>query len=192
MISGILLAGGRSRRMGKNKVFAEFGGKPLYAWPLDVLRETCDEIIISAPGGIFPDDFPFLLIPDVYPDSGPLGGIYSCMREMKHERAVVLSCDIPFITSSYVETLHSLMQDAPAIAGLNSEHRPEPLAAIYHVSLLNLAEELIRENKLKMDYFLSRAGAILVDVARLGYDTERLFHNVNTRHDLGEADRWLK
>ena len=187
-ISGILLAGGKSKRMGENKAFLRFRGKELYTWSLEVLQALCDDIVISAPENIFPIDFPYPTVPDEIPGKGPLSGLHSCLRYVRHDRAVVLSCDIPFITVAYIQALLSEMHDAPAIAGLNKNGGIEPLAGIYSSHLWLLAEDLIHSGQYKMSDFLSRTEASLVDVQALGFDPDRLFYNVNTRGDMDAAD----
>ncbi len=187
-ISGILLAGGRSKRMGQNKARMTFRGRELYTYPLEVLERLCSEVLVSAPQGIFPDNFPFPIIPDIHPGLGPLAGIHSCLRSVTGDRAIVLSCDTPFITTGFLEALYSAMNDAPAIAGTDETGRPQPLAAIYRSSLWPLAEELLETGNYRMNLFLDRAGAKFADVAEMGFDPVRLFFNVNDSRDFRRLD----
>ncbi len=183
-ISGILLAGGRSKRMGVNKAFLKFKGKELYTYPLDVLRRFCDDIVISAPARTFPPDFPYPVVPDIFPGKGPLAGIHSGLRKVRHDRTLVLSCDIPFISAEFIGDLQNKMGDAPAIAGIGTDGRPESLAAIYLTSLQPLMEEQLNAGKLRMTDFLMLIHAKLISTIELGYDPGRLFFNINTKEDL--------
>jgi molybdopterin-guanine dinucleotide biosynthesis protein A len=191
-ISGILLAGGKSSRMGENKAFLRFAGKQLFRYPLGVLESLCDDIHISAPEGIFPPGMPYPVIPDSYTGKGPLAGIYSCLGEIRHEMAVVLSCDIPFISTELITMLLNSMGDSTVIAGKNADGFPEPLAGVYAKSLRPLIGELLLENRLKMSDFLEIAGAVLVDINKEGFDAKRLYYNVNTKHDLERLNDFLK
>ncbi len=184
MLSGILLAGGKSLRMGRNKAFLKFRGKELYHYPLAVLEELCDDIVFSAPEDLFPKEQPYRIVPDIYPSKGPLSGIHSCLKQVRHEKAVVLSCDIPFITKGFITAMETLMGDAKVIAGTGIDGRPEPLAGIYSANLWPYIETLLLEDKLKMADFLTRSEAKLVDVTSIGFDPRQLFFNVNDQSDF--------
>ncbi|HYW96857.1 MAG TPA: molybdenum cofactor guanylyltransferase [Bacteroidales bacterium] len=188
MISGILLAGGKSRRMGRNKAFMRYKGEELYQYPLAVLRDFSNDIIVSAPSGMFPHPFPFTVVPDEIPQKGPLGGIYTCLKKVNYEKAVILSCDIPFISSAFIRTLLDVQGEADVVAGTDANGKVQPLAAIYSSRLWPLMKKQIEENNLKMHDLLMLAGAKLIDAGHLGFNPDHLFFNVNDRADFDKLD----
>ena len=93
-ITGILLAGGMSHRMGKEKGFIRIGPKYLYQYALQVLDNLCDEVLISTcKEGLFLEKYP--LVCDEIPGIGPMGGINTCLKQSSNEINVVLSYDMP-------------------------------------------------------------------------------------------------
>ena len=103
-IQGIVLAGGKSSRMGQEKGLVKFRGKPLVEYAVEALSGICDSVVISTanPGYAY---MGLTLIEDEIPDCGPLGGIYSCMKQEKADLFLVLSCDLPFVTPDLLSHL---------------------------------------------------------------------------------------
>ena len=100
--SGIVLAGGRSRRMGSNKALLPLAGRRLVDRAIDLLEPHVDETFVVGP----PESFPALHVP-VRPDeirqAGPLGGILTGLRHARFDRCLVLGVDLPFLTGEVLE-----------------------------------------------------------------------------------------
>ena len=84
-ITGIVLAGGKSSRMGQEKGLAEFDGKPMIAYALEALAPLCTEILISSNSNAY-NHLGYRVVPDIIANSGPMGGIYSCMLQSQLEK----------------------------------------------------------------------------------------------------------
>jgi molybdenum cofactor guanylyltransferase len=129
--SALLLAGGESRRMGRDKATIELGGRPLWERQLELLRDLGPEEIFvsarSAPSWL-PDDIELLL--DDAPSRGPLSGLTKALAAMRTIHLLVLAVDMPFMT---VGELGSWLERATAGRGIvpTIGDRTEPLAAIY-------------------------------------------------------------
>jgi len=82
-ITGSILAGGESRRMGTEKGLVDFRGKPMIAYAVDAFLPYCDQILISANNASY-NYLGFQVVKDEFPDSGPLGGIYSCLKQLQN------------------------------------------------------------------------------------------------------------
>lgn len=103
-ITGIILAGGKSSRMGKDKGLCDFKGKALVSYAIETLRPLCGNLMISA--NYFPEkyaEFDLPVIADEVKNIGPMGGILSCLKQSHTQHNLVLSCDTPFVTTDVSE-----------------------------------------------------------------------------------------
>ena len=130
-MTGILLAGGKSKRMGIDKAFIDFQGRKLYEYPLNILREFCIDVIISSSDKRFKNTG-YDVIPDIIDNIGPIGGIYTCLQKIKDQKALIMSCDIPFITAEFIRILSSISGEHDITIGVNKNKQLEPLVGIYN------------------------------------------------------------
>ena len=91
--------------MGRDKAWIEFRGRPLVQHVLEALRPICAELLLVGPETEKYLALGTRLIPDVRPGSGSLGGIYSGLLEVKTEHAIVVACDMPFLSGPLLEYL---------------------------------------------------------------------------------------
>ncbi len=104
--TAVLMAGGRSSRMGRDKAWLEIDGKPLWQHQLEKLRSLASEVIISARPGRFDSvNTGCRIILDEVPDVGPLGGLSAALQAAKYERVLVLAVDMPKMTTAYLVEL---------------------------------------------------------------------------------------
>lgn len=129
--AALLLAGGESRRMGREKATLEFRGQPLWQRQLQLLQALGPKtILISArtvPGWV-PDDVEVLL--DDQPSRGPLSGLAKALSRIETTHLVVLAVDMPFMTASEFRRLLELVTEGCGVVPIVGD-RAEPLAAIY-------------------------------------------------------------
>ncbi len=187
-MTGILLAGGKSRRMDKDKAFIDFQGKKLYEYPLSVLKKFCPEILISSSDKRF-ENTNFPVIPDITGDIGPLGGIYTCLRKAKNDKALILSCDIPFINPEFIKLLIINSRNQTISLGINKNKMPEPLMAVYDKKILNRIEDMIKRGDFKIRRLFKVGKIKYLDPLMFGFDPDKLFFNVNSPSDLKEAEK---
>ncbi|MCS7050494.1 MAG: molybdenum cofactor guanylyltransferase, partial [Thermomicrobium sp.] len=103
-----ILAGGQSRRMGRDKALLDFHGEPLLGRVLRRVRPLTDDLFIVASDRPAYLQFGVPVVPDRIPDAGPLGGIYSALLSARHEYCLVLSCDLPFVDPLLLQGLLAL------------------------------------------------------------------------------------
>jgi molybdenum cofactor guanylyltransferase len=124
-------AGGKSSRMGTDKAFVPFQGRPMIEVVLERVAGLGDELILITNK---PDDYAHLGRPmfgDVYPDSGPLGGIYTAVYHAAHPHTLVVACDMPWLNRPLLEYMAGLRESADIIVP-RWDKFPEPLHAIYN------------------------------------------------------------
>ena len=185
-LGGIVLAGGESSRMGTDKASMLFRSKPLIEYPLNLLKKYCNEILISCDKDKFPS-YDFRKIPDEIHGKGPLSGIYSCLKASRKPRALVLGCDMPFVSVKFIKYLIYNSEGYDMALPFHSGHY-EPLCGIYSRSLLPVIEELFFRGD-----FSPLSLIPLVKFTKLALSNSnsfyhpKLFYNINSPADL---DTW--
>lgn len=182
-------AGGQSSRMGTNKAFVPFHGRPL----IEVVRERVsglgdEQILITNQ----PDEYAHLGLPmfgDVYPDSGPLGGIYTAILRAAHPHTLVVACDMPWLNRSLLSHMARLRETSDIIVP-RWDKFPEPLHAIYSKACLGAIAEQLQAGQFKITGFYGRMDVRFIDrdeIARFDPDG-RSFANINTPEDLAAEE----
>jgi molybdopterin-guanine dinucleotide biosynthesis protein A len=185
--SAVLLAGGKSSRMGRNKAQIPFHGQPLWLRQMEVLRETApQELLISAPRDAPYNGPAWRIVPDAEPDQGPLGGIATAFAAMSTEWLLVLAVDLPFMTADFLRDLiDEVNQTGKGAVPVHADGKLEPLVAIYPRAALPLAQEQLRRGERKLMRFIEE----LESAHRLGRrvlsaEEVPLFINWNVPADL--------
>lgn len=144
-VSGIVLAGGHSRRMGQDKAVLTLCGKTLLEWQIEKLRALgVQDIMVS--GASAPEGF--RCVEDTYPARGPMGGIHACMKQAQNPCCLVLAVDIPLVPCSVLERLCRAHQQGVTVLA-HSEYQ-EPLIGIYDRTLTDTIESLIQKGGIRV------------------------------------------
>jgi molybdopterin-guanine dinucleotide biosynthesis protein A len=177
----LILAGGDSRRMGRDKALLPVGGRPMIASIADQLKTLFEEIVISADR---PGDYGFLglpVVPDLEPGQGPLRGIASSLPRMTHDLNFVTACDIPRIDLSFVIRLIKMSAGFDLILPYLDEGHYEPLFAVYRKSVAPEATRILEGGGRSILALLDRVKVNLVTIP-----DRRWFKNINTETDYAE------
>ena len=138
-VSGIVLAGGRSRRLGRDKAVEPFDGQPLIRRVTGQLAAVTDEIVVVVAnperGKELPLDGGHRLAVDVFPDKGSLGGIFSGLAAARNPWGLVVACDMPFLNRRLLAAMLSLRPGFDAVVPRPGAY-PEPTHALYAKSCL--------------------------------------------------------
>jgi molybdopterin-guanine dinucleotide biosynthesis protein A len=187
-VTGILPAGGRSRRMGADKALIDLAGESVVSRILRQLRECAHETYII---GDRPERFTDLGAPvlsDDIPGLGVIGGIATGLRAAEEGIVVCVACDMPFVNAELMRHLVGAVGAADG-AIIRTPHGYEPLCAVYRTDILPAVKAMIREGDLAAQAIARRMDLTTVeeaDLAASGLDARRLF-NMNTPDDLDEA-----
>lgn len=190
--SGIVLAGGRSRRLGRDKALETIGGQVLIRRVIDRLSLVTDGVSVvvadQAQAESLPLDNGQQIVLDRYPGGGSLGGIFSGLEVASQEWAVVVACDMPFLNLNLLRRMLELREGADAVVPVLGG-RVEPTHALYSKLCLPFMEQLLRANDLKIPLFFDKVRvAYLPEVDIVALDPEFLsFFNVNSPADLERA-----
>lgn len=176
-ITGIILAGGKSTRMGQDKGLMRLKGKPMIQHILDPMAKICQRILIVSGNPMY-GMFGFELVKDEAPDYGPVMGILSGLRQSKTERNLVLSCDAPFVTFELMKQLVHLSDETDVVAA-HSEKGIHPLIAVYNRSCIPIFEQAVANDEHRLRTVLEGLKVIELEVIE-----DRLLRNINTQVDL--------
>lgn len=188
-ITGVIQAGGKSTRMGgEPKALMELGGRPIVARVLDVVRQVTERVLLVTNT---PDLYAFLglpMVPDVFPEGGSLGGIYSGLRAAPGDAAFTVACDMPFLSEPVARLVLARAGEADVVAPRIGEQW-ETLHACYGKACLAPMERRLREGRLRITGFFEEVRVLAIteaEVAAVG-DPARVFMNVNTPNELARA-----
>ncbi|MBK7175512.1 MAG: molybdenum cofactor guanylyltransferase [Bacteroidales bacterium] len=189
--TGIILAGGKSSRMGQEKGLVELGGKRLIDIAIENLSKVCETILISSNGNSF-NDTGFQVIKDVEPGIGPMGGLYSALLHSKTALNLVLSVDLPFVNEGLLKHLIESSKGYQAAVPWSGQEHYEPLCACYDLSILPLMEASVKSGNYKLpDLFrLINLNPLPIE-PHLPFYHEALFMNINTKDDLNAAQKLI-
>ena len=179
-ITGIVMAGGSSSRMGFDKTLLELGGVRLVERAVSLLRSLCDDILISGDN----PDLAYLghpLVRDEHRGIGPIAGLHAALRHCRTQRSLVIPCDAPLVTVDVFERLYAKAREGhpPAVVAGTTDGFIEPLIGCYDISALPVLEEQISRKDHKLHNALTRMGAETVL-----FSDRRLFLNINTKADI--------
>jgi molybdenum cofactor guanylyltransferase len=182
-LGGIILAGGKSSRMGSEKGLVEFQGKPMVAWITAALEHFTRDILIVAHHPSY-QQFGYPVYPDDVRERGPLAGLVAGLRHSRHDLNLVVSCDVPLIHPHLLQWLLDSYEDEAA-AVFTLEDRLQPLAGLYHRKALPTLERLLHHGQLKLRIALDELQAAVLDPVRglPGFDPDWL-RNFNSRQEI--------
>ena len=192
-ISSIVLAGGRSLRLGHDKVFKPIGNRNLLDFVIDRVAPLSRETILVAASknALFQSGkYPGLkLVTDVYPDKGPLGGIYTGLLNSRSLLNLIVASDMPFLNPALLRYMMQVSTDFDLVVPRIGE-LVEPLHAVYTRGCLEPAEHLLRQNVLSVRRLFSMVRTKYVEADEIDrFDPDHLsFFNINTRADLSRAE----
>lgn len=185
----MILAGGKSTRMGENKSFVPLDGKPM----LEIVLERITAVFSRPPILVTnsPADYAYLglaMVGDSVRDSGPLAGIHAGLSHSATYHNYVFACDMPFLDGDFIRYTISRSDGYDVIIPRCYE-RLEPLHAIYSQKCLMPITESLRQNNLKLIDFLVRVHVLFIETAEIAqfFGGWRSFINVNNREDLDNA-----
>ena len=182
-IYGLVLAGGKSRRMGRDKALLENEGRSQLAHVVDLLGGVAERVYVSARADQAdePERARHQQIVDRYEDMGPVAGILSAMDEHPDVAWLVVACDLPNIDAATLAFLVAHRSESQAFTAFRSTHDglPEPLCAIYRPGSASIIRQFVEEGIVCPRKMLIRS-----DTRLLEQPNPAALDNVNTPADL--------
>ncbi len=188
-IDAFILAGGASRRMGTDKSQLLIDHQTFIERIAETLSNVTDSVTVV---GRCLDASSLPSVPDIYPQWGALGGLHAALTASNRAWAIVVACDLPFVTSELFLHLANMRLDHDAVVPVQQDGRPQPLAALYRVDPCRLrATELIEAGQRRPLDLLEAVNTrwVAFEEIRNLDQAERFFVNINTPEDYHEAIR---
>lgn len=185
-LHGLLLTGGRSRRMQRDKANLEYAGQPQLARALALLEPLVARAFVSVRAEQLsdPQRATHACIADVLPELGPIAGIHAALQADPEAAWLVLACDLPFLDAATLQQLIAARDPQRLATAFRSSHdgKPEPLCAIYEPASRGPLDAWIASGQLCPRGFLATA-----DVALLTLRTPQALDNINTSDEYRAA-----
>lgn len=183
-ITAIILAGGKSSRMGTEKGLVSFNGKRLVEHVIDALKKITNNIIIITPNKEY-EQFGFPCYADIYKEKGALGGIYTGLINSSTQKNIIVGCDMPFLSQNVLNGLVDNCDDVDVLLTMHKD-KEEPLCSVYDKSCASHFKNLIEAGQLKITNALTglKAKTICFDKEEWFIGTE--FTNINTPGQLND------
>ncbi len=183
-ITGILLAGGMSSRMGREKGSLMISGRMMYEYPLEALESICDEILISSCTPL-PGNLSYPIVCDEISGIGPMGGIHTCLERSSNDLNLVISYDLPLINTGLLTCLLEKIEDREMLVPAMPDGRPEPLCALYRKSMSEIFGAMIEEKKYAVHKALPLVRSMVLEIKpEMTFYHPDLFLNINRKEDL--------
>ena len=191
-VTGFVLAGGESSRMGQDKAFMQLGGRTLLAHALERLQAAAGNAWIVGSAKKFAAFG--AVVEDLYPGRGPLAGIQAALTGSQTELNLITGVDMPFLDLDFLKYLIARARASQAVVVVpRAGGRLQPLCAIYRKDFAGVAKRSLRAGKNKVDSLFSEVQTLVIEPSeweRNGF-TEEMFRNLNTVQDWQEAQQKL-
>lgn len=181
--TAIILAGGKSSRMGSDKGLVLLNGKPMISYIIEILKKMQIPIIIISNNENY-KQFGLPVFADIIKEKGPLGGIYTGLKNSKTESNIIVSCDVPFLSNRIIELLINKDNGYP-ISIVQSNGKIHPLIGLYSKKIVKKLFDTILMEKLKVRSFIEEFPLNTIELDKqeiLEYENE--IRNINTQEEL--------
>jgi len=181
-ISCIILAGGKSKRLGKDKAFIKINGKCMINYVIDEVEKIFDDIVVVVKNEKQKKKISnksIKIVCDNQEINSPIIGIKEGIKHIKNNYFFVVACDMPFIKSETIEKLISNLEDYECIVPKRGYKKYEPLFAIYKKSVFRNCDANQSMHKIIDNCKNSK----LISIEKLSKD-KKIFYNINSEEDL--------
>jgi len=184
-LTGVILAGGKSKRMGTNKAFLEINGQRMIDQIVDIFKNTFEEVILVTNSPIEYLHLDLRIVTDLVPNKGALGGIFTGLFYASFHHIFVTACDMPFLNKGFIDYMVSKAGNFDAVVPLSSDGL-EPLHAIYSKRCIRHIETQLESDDLKITNFYPKVRVKEISHHEiLSFDPKSsLFFNINTTEDM--------
>jgi molybdopterin-guanine dinucleotide biosynthesis protein A len=184
--AAFILTGGKSSRMGADKAFLKMGGKTLLDIARELAAQVCKSVSVVGDRTRFGPE----AIEDIFPDSGPLGGIHAALSKTTADLNLVLAVDTPFLDPRFLSWMLDEATSSQAVVTFPKLATGyQPLCAVYRKSFKDVAEEALKSGRFKIDPLYDKVDTRPItdgELKQLAFDS-RMFDNLNTRADFDRA-----
>lgn len=187
-ITGIILAGGKSSRIGSDKGFLSLNEATFISHIIKAIKPFVNDIIIVSNNSDY-DVYKLKRVADIIEDAGPLAGLYSGLNESETESNLVLSCDVPLVNGAVLNKLIKGFDAEKDIIQLKSKNRTMPLIAIYKKQCLHHCQDLLLKGERSLRTAVEQLNTKTIE---LESELDPYVRNINTTLELKELRNELE
>lgn len=191
--SGAVLAGGESRRFGRDKARAILGGRPLVSHVFQTLQTLFEDVLVVTNQPVQYESFDATVVSDIVRGAGSLGGLLTALVHAKAERCFVVACDMPFLEAAVVRQMLGSCEGYDVVVPV-LKGELQPLHAIYSKRCIVPIEEMIVRRDFRIFDFYSKVATLRLEQSVWeGVDPQhRSFANINTQEELASAEQSME
>lgn len=197
-ISGFILVGGKSSRMGEDKALLQIDGQTLLARSIALLRPLCESVCLIGSGARYSQlGLDVEILEDRVEPCGPLGGILTGLLNSTPEYALFLACDLPLMTEKFLHYLAgaALTEKPDVVVPVNRSGEYEPLCAVYSRKCIPWIESARARHQMKISDFYPLVERLRVigtgEILHFSRDF-KIFSNLNTPEEFAAAREFLE
>ena len=181
--TGIILAGGKSSRMGVDKGLVLLNGKPMIQYVIEALKEVVSNIIIISNNASY-NKFGVPVYSDIIKNKGPVGGIYTGLYHSTTELNFCISCDVPMISSDFIFWLLNKSGNASVTLPMCKD-KVHQMIGVYSKQVLSYFKESAEKEHLKLSQVNKDMDCEIIDIEKeyANFD-DLIFSNINTKNEL--------
>ncbi len=161
-VTGIILAGGKSSRMGSNKALMLYNSQRLIDSSISILAPLVSEGLVSS--NEFIPNINYRIVPDIIPNLGPIGGLYSCLGESTTDINMVIPCDVPLVSTVFYEWMLAKIGSYDAVIPRYVDGKLEPLIGVYHKNAVQKMAEQIKLQDYKLVHLLEKLKVYYIEI----------------------------
>jgi molybdopterin-guanine dinucleotide biosynthesis protein A len=181
-LTAIILAGGKSSRMGTDKALLKLGDKNMLETVIKNCKPVCNSIIISS-NHINHSSFGYPVVQDEISNCGPIGGIYTCLKQSATDWNFIISVDTPFVTGEFIRFIAGEAENCDVAVPVHSGSQ-EPLIAVYSKKILPVIEHQIERRQFRIHELIKLAKCKLINTDSWVKNMPLLFKNLNRPEDF--------
>jgi molybdenum cofactor guanylyltransferase len=189
-VSGFVLAGGKSTRMGQDKAALQLNGSTLLERALAILRSVCHHVGILGRSELYGGLA--TVYEDIFPGCGPLGGIHAALSNSQTDYNLIIAVDTPFLQPEFLSYMAERAVSAGAVVTTPEiDGYTQPLCAIYASAFLPIAERALKLGNYKITPLFPREQTLVIkepELRQFAFAAE-MFENLNTPEDMERARR---
>src|SRR5215469_11815354 len=192
-VTGFVLAGGKSTRMGTDKALLELAGRPLIEHMLELARSVCPQVCVVGDPGKYSRLAP--VIHDLYAGQGPLAGVHAALSHSETNLNLILGVDLPFLSADFLSYLISQARTSGAVVTVPvADGFVQTLCAVYRREFAEFAGRALTAGQNKVDAIFAQTSVRQLfeeELAEAGFGPQ-MFRNVNTKEDWQQAQLWFE
>jgi len=177
-VSGIVIAGGKSKRMGTNKSLLIYKQQSFVERAANLLSQFTDDLFINS--NIDYTHFSYRILPDIILNTGPIGGLYTSLAQIKYKMALVIPVDMPLLTTEVLTYLLKQADFSKKVNIFRTNDRLQMLTGLYHKDLVPVLKQQIDTGDFKLRNLLKKTSHHIIDAG----DFSSQFVNINTPESL--------